>query len=87
MFDRLLRRKSPPTRAEDPGLPEVSQPFPSADAPAPARPRIPLEDRSEGLSVTELSELEASALCAREGIPFFWRKADTSLPDDRKNQG
>ena len=57
MFDRLLRRKSPPPRAEDPGLPEVSQPFPSADAPAPARPRVLLDDRTEGLSVTELSEL------------------------------
>lgn len=29
----------------------------------------------DGVAVSELSELEASALCAREGIPFFWREA------------
>ena len=26
----------------------------------------------DGISVSELSELEARALCAREGIQFFW---------------
>lgn len=26
----------------------------------------------EGVTVSELSELEARALCAREGIAFFW---------------
>jgi hypothetical protein len=26
----------------------------------------------DGVTVSELSELEARALCAREGITFFW---------------
>ena len=30
-----------------------------------------------GVAVSELSELEARALCAREGIPFFWRESAT----------
>ena len=41
--------------------------------PRPARSDAP----DAGLSVTELSELQARELCAREGIPVFWprRKA------------
>lgn len=30
------------------------------------------DDLDEGVTVSELSELEARALCAREGISFFW---------------
>ena len=33
-------------------------------------------DAVEQLSVTELSELEARALCAREDIPVFWPRPD-----------
>jgi hypothetical protein len=31
--------------------------------------------------VSELSELEAHALCAREGIPVFWRRDGRGRPD------
>jgi len=31
-------------------------------------------DLDSGVTVSELSELEARTLCAREGIPFFWRE-------------
>ena len=33
-------------------------------------------DAAEHLSVTELSELEARALCAREDMPVFWPRPD-----------
>lgn len=36
----------------------------------------PLDDAADHLSVTELSELEARALCAREDIPVFWPRPD-----------
>ncbi len=45
-------------------LPDVSQPMPLAEL----APRSPFR----GISVTELTELEARALCAREDIPVFW---------------
>ncbi|MBS0455218.1 MAG: hypothetical protein JSS14_28300 [Proteobacteria bacterium] len=32
-------------------------------------------DLEGGVTVSELSELEARALCAREGIAFFWRES------------
>lgn len=32
----------------------------------------------DGITVSELSELEARALCVREGIPFFWRESAMS---------
>jgi len=32
----------------------------------------------DGVTVSELSELEAQTLCAREGIAFFWREAGAS---------
>ena len=32
-------------------------------------------DLEDGITVSELSELEARALCAREGIAFFWPSA------------
>lgn len=35
--------------------------------------RAEIED---GVTVSELSELEARALCAREGIAFFWPMRD-----------
>ncbi|VTU36032.1 hypothetical protein H4CHR_03811 [Variovorax sp. PBS-H4] len=52
-------------------LPDVSQP-------APLSQPFTLEDDSDGsgMTVTELSELEARALCAREDIPIFWRAPD-----------
>jgi hypothetical protein len=80
MLNRLLRRRSP--SAEDPGLPEVSQPAPS-DAPTPRR--VPPPEASAGLFVQELSEMEARALCAREGIPVFWPRPAT-LPHDDKTK-
>jgi len=73
MLNRLLRRNSP-TSAEDPGLSKVSQPFPPSDAPAPARKHTPPPDPFAGAEVTELSEQEARALCAREDIPVFWSR-------------
>jgi hypothetical protein len=36
----------------------------------------PLIDAADHLSVTELSELEARALCAREDIAVFWPRPD-----------
>jgi len=64
MLKRILRRKAAPSLADavDPDLPEVSQPVP-LELPA---------DLGKGMTVTELSELEARALCAREGVPVFW---------------
>jgi hypothetical protein len=32
----------------------------------------PPRDPTSGITVSELSELEARALCAREDIPVFW---------------
>jgi hypothetical protein len=49
-------------------LPEVSQPMPLEDHAMP--------DAWESLSVTELSELEARALCAREDIAVFWPRPE-----------
>lgn len=66
----FLRRKSA-TRVDQHAtdLPEVSQPMPLDDD-------HPLIDAADHLSVTELSELEARALCAREDIPVFWPRPD-----------
>lgn len=50
--------------AADPELPAVSQPMPLVD---PAVGKI---------EVTELSELQARAVCAREDIPIFWPRRD-----------
>ncbi|WP_076998491.1 hypothetical protein [Variovorax sp. KK3] len=51
-------------------LPDVSQPAPLT--------RPPIEDDSaeSGVTVTELSEMEARVLCAREDIPVFWSRPD-----------
>ena len=37
-----------------------------------------LADMEDGVTVSELSELEARALCAREGIAFFWPLRDAA---------
>lgn len=70
MLPFLRRRPRQPVRAdsEDPELPEVSQPVP-----LPARAAL---DPAAGMTVSELSELEARALCAREDIPVFWPRPD-----------
>lgn len=66
---RYLRRKGAAKRGQKrPDLPEVSQPAP-LDVQS-------LEDYGSAVTVTELSELEARALCAREDIPVFWRHPD-----------
>jgi hypothetical protein len=46
----------------DPELTDVGQPV----------RRPPARDPADGITVSELSELEARALCAREDIPVFW---------------
>lgn len=61
---------------------------PTPKAVQPARPPQPAamphpQTRAElddGVTVSELSELEARALCAREGIAFFWPSASQSVP-------
>ena len=50
-----------------PDLPGVSQPVPLTHREDDA------QDGS-GVTVVELSELEARAMCAREDIPVFWRR-------------
>lgn len=45
--------------------------------PAPLERAVP-RDPSEGFTVSELSELEARALCAREDIPVFWPRPNQS---------
>ncbi|HSU20606.1 hypothetical protein NF681_14295 [Comamonadaceae bacterium OTU4NAUVB1] len=47
----------------------MSQPMPLED-------NEPYTEVADHLSVTELSELEARALCAREDIPVFWPRPD-----------
>ena len=73
---RILRRKGAARQGEKrPDLPDASQPVP-VSAPA-------LEEwDGTGITVTELSELEARALCAREDIPVFWR-----VPDKERRKG
>jgi hypothetical protein len=63
----FLRRKPRAPERPDPELPAVSQPVPLHD-PAAAH----VHDPAAGITVSELSELEARALCAREDIPVFW---------------
>jgi hypothetical protein len=62
------------------------------ESPADSRPmRPPAEwlDQPDGLTVSELSELEARALCAREGIAVFWPRPDRSIsepdPEPQRN--
>jgi hypothetical protein len=65
MIPFLRRRKTPADEAE----PERTDPLVSQPGPLErAVPRNP----TEGFTVSELSELEARALCAREDIPVFW---------------
>ena len=55
---------------EQPARPvHTARPKPQAPATEHAHIRADLDD---GVTVSELSELEARALCAREGITFFW---------------
>jgi len=67
----FLRRRSA-ARVDQPAtdLPEVSQPMPLDNDDE------LFTDAADHLSVTELSELEARALCAREDIPVFWPRPD-----------
>lgn len=48
---------------------EPRQPGVQASVQPYSQTRAELDD---GVTVSELSELEARALCAREGIAFFW---------------
>ena len=50
---------------------QSGRPAPQAAATFHSQLRAEMDD---GVTVSELSELEARALCAREGIPFFWRE-------------
>jgi len=65
MIPFLRRRKSP----EDDAEPERTEPLVSQ--PGPLERAVP-RDLNQGFTVSELSELEARALCAREDIPVFW---------------
>ncbi|HUD34893.1 MAG TPA: hypothetical protein VMR43_18115 [Variovorax sp.] len=69
MIAFLRRRSAARVDQSATDLPEVSQPMPLDDD-------EPLIDAVDQLSVTELSELEARALCAREDIPVFWPRPD-----------
>jgi hypothetical protein len=53
---------------------QSSRPNPQTTAMLVPQPRAELEG---GVTVSELSELEAKALCAREGIAFFWPIRET----------
>ncbi|MBS0339565.1 MAG: hypothetical protein JSS56_03500 [Proteobacteria bacterium] len=50
---------------------------PSSQTPVMPHPQTRAE-LEEGVTVSELSELEARAICAREGIAFFWREPAVS---------
>ncbi|OUM02003.1 hypothetical protein [Variovorax sp. JS1663] len=64
---RFFRPKGAAGKGETrPDLPDVSQPVPLTH-------HEDVEDGS-GLTVVELSEMEARAMCAREDIPIFWRR-------------
>jgi len=51
--------------------------MPLSSPPTKAR-RLPnaLREPADDITVSELSELEARALCTSEGIPVFWPKHD-----------
>lgn len=78
-------------RPQNPVMRNFFQPRRIEPAPKPAQPSRPasqatavphLQTRAEledGVTVSELSELEARALCAREGIAFFWREPAVSV--------
>jgi len=66
----FLRRRKAPEDDADRVEPLVSQPLP-LERPVP-------RDPTEGFTVSELSELEARALCAREDIPVFWPRPNQS---------
>jgi len=63
------------SRNREPASRPVSPSRPHAQAPsAMLHPEV-RDDLDDGVAVSELSDLEARALCAREGIPFFWRES------------
>jgi hypothetical protein len=68
MLPFLRRNKASHPERVDPELPDVSEPVPLSDPPT--------RGSAAGMTVSELSELEARALCAREGIPVFWPRPD-----------
>ena len=63
--------------AEVPASQDVSQPVPHSNPPTKER-RLPyaLHEAADDITVSELSELEARALCTSEGIPVFWPRHD-----------
>ena len=61
---RPREQESGPVQSVRLNPPSAAVPYPQA--------RAELDD---GVTVSELSELEARVLCAREGIPFFWCKS------------
>jgi hypothetical protein len=64
------RRSEPAPKPVQPGRPSSQ-----SSAMPHLQTRAELED---GVMVSELSELEARALCAREGIACFWREPAVS---------
>ncbi|MDM0046105.1 hypothetical protein QTH91_16565 [Variovorax dokdonensis] len=55
---------------------QAARPMPQAAAISHPMTRAELDD---GVTVSELSELEARALCAREGITFFWPMREPAM--------
>ena len=66
---RRLGRRGAPLLSE---VPEVSQPMPLHDS-GETLASAPLQ--LQGVSVTEFSEMEARALCAREGLAVIWPRS------------
>lgn len=63
------------SRQRDPASKPVQPTRPHPQAAAAALHPHTRADLDDGITVSELSDLEARALCAREGIAFFWREA------------
>jgi len=60
-----------------PASQDVSQPIPLSN-PLTKERHLPyaLREPADDITVSELSELEARALCTSEGIPVFWPRHD-----------
>lgn len=71
----FFRRRHP--EQADAELQDDSQPIPLSNPPT-QEGRLPygLREPADDLTVSELSELEARALCMSEGIPVFWPRQD-----------
>jgi hypothetical protein len=65
---RTREQAARPVQPSRPSLQAAAMPY--------FQSRAELED---GITVSELSELEARALCAREGIAFFWPMRESAL--------